>query len=277
VGFTYRNKLTHPRWRELWDWALTIGGGVPALLFGVAFGNLFLGLPYHFDDWHRPIFTGGFFGLLQPFALLVGVVSLSMLIMQGSAYASLKVGPPMSARAASFGRVAAMLFVATFIVAGIWVAVGLDGQQITSVVDTAGPSSPFMKSVTAVRGGWLGNYQHHGVLWLAPGVAILAALMTWFSLGAGRAGAAFVSSCVVQAGTILTAGIALFPFLMPSVTNPSQGLTIWDASSSERTLSIMLVAVIIFLPIVLAYTAWVFRVLKGRITLDELRRHTGIY
>jgi cytochrome bd ubiquinol oxidase subunit II len=277
VGFTYRNKLTEPRWRNLWDWALTIGGGVPALLFGVAFGNLFLGLPYHFDDWHRPIFTGGFFGLLHPFAVLVGVVSLSMLIMQGCAYAAAKVGAPMSARAASFGRVAAVLFVVTFIVTGIWVAVGLDGQRITSVIDTAGPSSPFMKSVTSIRGGWLGNYQRHGVLWLAPGVAILAAIATWVLLGGGRAGAAFASSCVAQAGTILTAGIALFPFLMPSATNPNQGLTIWDASSSARTLSIMLVAVIIFLPIVLAYTAWVFRVLKGRITLEELRRHTGVY
>jgi cytochrome d ubiquinol oxidase subunit II len=261
----------------LWDWALTIGGGVPALLFGVAFGNLFLGLPFHFDDWHRPIFTGSFFALLHPFALLVGVVSLSMIVMQGSAYAALKVGAPMSERAASFGRVAALLFVATFIAAGVWVATGLDGQRITSVIDTAGPSSPLLKTVASFHGGWLANYQQHGVLWLAPGAAILAALATWLLLGAGRAGVAFVSSCIAQAGTILTAGIALFPFLMPSATNPDQGLTIWDASSSERTLSIMLVAVIIFLPIVLAYTAWVFRVLKGRITLEELRRHTGIY
>jgi cytochrome bd ubiquinol oxidase subunit II len=94
---------------------------------------------------------------------------------------------------------------------------------------------------------------------------------------ARRGGAAFVASCVTQAGTILTAGIALFPFLMPSSTHPGHGLTIWDASSSQKTLRIMLVAVIIFLPIVLMYTAWVFRVLRGRITLEEIRKHVGLY
>src|SRR4030088_777203 len=80
VGFMYRNKIAAARWRNAWDWALLIGGAVPALLFGVAFGNLFLGLPFHFDELQRPVFTGGFFGLLHPFALLAGGVSLSMLI-----------------------------------------------------------------------------------------------------------------------------------------------------------------------------------------------------
>ncbi len=92
-----------------------------------------------------------------------------------------------------------------------------------------------------------------------------------------RAGLAFVCSSVCVAGTVLTAGVALFPFLMPSSTHPDQGLTVWDASSSAHTLFIMLCAVAVFLPLVLAYTAWVFRVLRGRITLEEIRRHTGHY
>src|SRR5437764_811377 len=145
VGFLYRNKILDARWRNAWDWALFLGGAVPALLFGVAFGSLFLGLPFHFGALAR------------------------------------------------------------------------------------------------------------------------------------RAGAAFISSCLAVSATILTAGIALFPFLMPSATHPDQGLTIWDASSSARTLFIMLCAVVVILPVVLAYTAWVFHVLKGRITLEEIRRHTGVY
>src|SRR6516165_527735 len=68
VGFDFRNKLAEPRWRNAWDWALTVGGAVPALLFGVAFGNLFLGLPFHYDELQRPVFTGSFFSLLHPFA-----------------------------------------------------------------------------------------------------------------------------------------------------------------------------------------------------------------
>jgi cytochrome d ubiquinol oxidase subunit II len=277
VGFMFRNKIAAARWRDAWDWALLIGGAVPALLFGVAFGNLFLGLPFHFDELQRPVFTGGFFGLLRPFALLAGVVSLSMLIMHGSAYAALKVGEPMSVRAAAVGRAAALVYAICFIAAGIWVASVLAGHQIASQANMFGPSNPTAKDVAVYQGAWLVNYRVHRILWLAPAMALLAAVVTWSLLGARRPVVAFLSSCLTVAGTILTAGIALFPFLMPSSTQPDQGLTVWDASSSARTLFLMLVAVGVFLPVVLAYTAWVFRVLRGRITLEEIRRHAGRY
>lgn len=277
VGFVFRNKIADARWRNAWDWALTLGGAVPALLFGVAFGNLFLGLPFHFDDLQRPVFTGGFFGLLRPFALLAGLVSLAMLVTHGAVYACLKVGEPMAARAAALGRWSAIVFVIAFLAAGAWVANAIDGQRILSVVDPSGPANPLAKQVAVVSGAWLANYRAHAMLWLAPLLAVAGAGLTWLLLRAGRPGLAFVSSAVTVTGTILTAGIALFPFLMPSSTHPDQGLTVWDASSSARTLAIMLVAVLVFLPIVLAYTVWVFRVLKGRITLESVRQHTGLY
>ena len=277
VGFTFRNKVADPRWRNVWDWALTIGGAVPALLFGVAFGNLFLGLPFHFDELQRSVYTGGFPGLLHPFALLAGVVSLAMLIMHGSAYAALKVGEPMSARAAAVGRAAAIVLAAAFIAAGIWVAGSLEGHHISSVIDPSGPSNPLGKHVAPAPGAWLTHYRTHAWLWVLPVGALLAAGATWASLGAGRAGWAFIASSISVAGVILTAGVALFPFLMPSSTHPDQGLTVWDASSSALTLLIMLLAVVVFLPVILAYTAWVYSVLRGRITLEEMRRQTGLY
>lgn len=277
VGFTFRGKLVEPRWRNTWDWALFIGGAVPALLFGVAFGNLFLGIPFHFDELQRPVYTGGFFNLLHPFAVLSGLVSLSMLVMHGATYASLKVDGAIGGRAAAAGRIAALVFVVTFIAAGAWLMAGPDGQRIVSIADGAGPSNPLLKSVVTAPGAWLDNYRAHGLLWLAPAGAVIAALLTHRLLRAGRSGIAFLTSSLTQAGTILTAGIALFPFLMPSSTNPNHGLTVWDASSSAKTLFIMLVAVVLFLPVVLAYTAWVFRVLRGRITLEEIRRHGGFY
>ena len=214
VGFTYRNKLPDARWRNAWDFALLIGGAVPALLFGVAFGNLFLGVPFHFDELQRPVYTAGFFNLLHPYALR---------------------GNPFD------------------------------------------PSNPLGKTVVVTPGTWLAHFREHGVLWLAPGAALLGAAAAAGLLARRRAGLAFVASCITEAGTILTAGIALFPFLMPSSTHPAHGLTIWDASTSEKTLGIMLIAVIVFLPIVLMYTAWVFRVLRGRITLEEIRKHVGLY
>jgi cytochrome bd ubiquinol oxidase subunit II len=277
VGFAYRNKLPDPRWRNFWDWALLIAGAVPALLFGVAFGNLFLGVPFHFDEFMRPVYSGGFINLLQPYALLAGVVSVSMLVLHGASYAAMKAGEPMSARAASAGRLAAVIFVMAFVVAGAWLAAGLDGQRIDSGADPSGPASPLLKTVVVVRGAWLDNYRGHNLLWLAPLIALLAAVLAWLLLRIGRPGAAFISSALTVAATILTAGIGLFPFLMPSSTDPNQGLTIWDASSSAKTLFIMLLCVIVLLPIVLAYTAWVFHVLKGRITLESLRKHGSWY
>lgn len=276
VGFMFRNKITDSNWRNVWDWALFVGGAAPALLFGVAFGNLFLGLPFHFDELARPLYTGGFVGLLRPFALLAGLVSLSMLIMHGSVYAALKVGEPMAGRAASVGQGAAVVYALSFAAAGWWVGSSVAGHQVVAEA-SAGPSNPLGKHVVLAVGGWLGNYRAHGILWAAPLVSFLGAAVTWMLLRARRAGAAFVSSGLAVAATILTAGIALFPFLMPSSTHPDQGLTVWDASSSARTLFVMLCAVMVFLPVVVAYTIWVFRVLRGRITLEEIRRHTGVY
>jgi len=277
VGFTFRDKVDHTRWRNVWDGALTGGGAAGALLFGVAFGNLFLGIPFHFDELQRPVYTGGFFNLLHPFALLSGLVSLSMIVMHGASYAALKVENPMSTRAATIGGTAALLFAAAFIAAGVWVIGSLEGHRIVAGANPFAPSNPLLKSVEVARGAWLDNYRALPALWLAPVGTVLMALTTWGLLTGRRHGAAFISSCLVQAGTILTAGFALFPFLLPSSTQPDHGLTIWDASSSMRTLSIMLVAVIVFLPIVLAYTAWVFRVLKGRITLEHIRRIAGLH
>jgi cytochrome d ubiquinol oxidase subunit II len=278
VGFTYRNQLTDARWRDMWDWALLVGGAVPALLFGVAIGNLFLGLPFHFDELHRSVYTGNFLDLLHPYALLTGLVSLSMLVMHGCTYAALKVGEPMATRAVSVGRCAALTFCAAFIVAGSWVSVVMDGHHIVPGITQTMSAEAAAEYVSVGQGAWLANYEAHPILWMFPVAALLSALSTRALLGSTRfRSAAFVTSCLTQAATILTAGIALFPFLMPSSTHPNEGLTIWNASSSQKTLQIMLIAVVLFLPIVLAYTAWVFRVLRGRITLEEIRRHSGLY
>jgi cytochrome d ubiquinol oxidase subunit II len=277
VGFAYRGKLTDARWRNGWDIALTLGGALPALLFGVAFANLFLGVPFHFDSLQRPVVTGSFFSLLHPFALLGGVVSLSMLILHGNAYAFLKVGEPMAARARRVGRAASVVFLLTFLGAGFWVSSALGGYEVSSIVDHAGPSDPTRKTVAIVTGAWLNNFRIWPWMWAAPVCAVMGAVGANLSLRGRYAGAAFMASVMVQGGTILTGGFALFPFLLPSSAVPNQSLTVWDASSSAKTLLIMLVAVIVFLPIILAYTGWVFRVLRGRITLENMQDHEGGY
>jgi len=208
--------------------------------------------------------------------VLVGVVSLAMLIMHGNAYAALKIGEPISRRAAALGRAAAVIYIVAFIIAGIWVG-RLEGSHIVAGADPLGPSDPLNKQAVLLRGAWLAVYRDHALLWLLPLLAVAGAAGSWIWLGARRAGSAFLATSVSVAATILTAGVALFPFLMPSSTHPSHGLTVWDASSSAFTLAVMLVAVAILLPVILAYTAWVFHVLRGRISLEEIRRHTDLY
>ncbi|MGE0031956.1 MAG: cytochrome d ubiquinol oxidase subunit II [Steroidobacteraceae bacterium] len=277
VGFMFRNKLADPRWRNVWDWALFVGGACPALLLGVAFGNLFLGIPFHIDEIARPVYTGGFFNLLHPFALLAGLVSLAMMVMHGAAYAAMKVEDPMAGRARMVGRLAAIALIVAFAAAGLWLAYGIDGLRIVGDLDLAGASNPLRKSVVAVNGGWTANFTAYPLMWLAPLAAFAGAAATWLALRAGRAGIAFIASALSQAGVILTGGFGLFPFLMTSSTHAASSLTVWDASSSRLTLFIMLIAVLVFLPIVLAYTAWVFRILRGKVTLAHVRAQTGVY
>jgi len=276
VGFAFRGKINDLRWRGACDWALLVGGAVPALLFGVAFGNLFVGIPFHFDAMMRPIYTGGFFNLLNPYALLCGVVSLSMLVMHGAAYASFKVEEPLAARAAAVGKIAGLVFAVAFVVAGIWICLE-DGRRITSLIAGDGASNPLLKSVVVSPGAWLDNFSKHGWLWAIPVGALVAALLTVQLLRLKLHGVALFTSGLTQSATILTAGVGLFPFLMPSSTDPSESLTVWDASSSAKTLLIMLIAVIVFLPLILLYTTWVYRVLRGKISLEAIRRHVGPY
>jgi cytochrome bd ubiquinol oxidase subunit II len=276
VGFGYRNKLEDSTWRNAWDWALTVTGLVPPLIFGVAFGNLFLGLPFRFDAEMRMTYEGGFFGLLTPFALLTGLVSVSMLILHGATYAALKADATLSLRAGRVARIAAVAFLALYLGAGAWLAFGLPGFIIASTFSGDAPSNPMLKHVVQ-QGHWLAGYGAHPAFWLAPIMGLLAAPAAALLISVKKYFLAFVASSTVCAGTILSAGFALFPFLMPSSLDPNSSLTVWDASSSKGTLKLMLILVVILLPIVLAYTGWVYRVLRGRVTLEHIRATHGHY
>jgi cytochrome bd ubiquinol oxidase subunit II len=274
VGFEYRSKVADPRWRNAWDWGLFVGGAVPALVFGVAFGNLLQGVPFTFDDMMRPYSSGSFFGLLNPFALLTGVVSLSMLVMHGAVYLQMRTEGEISLRACRAARIFGLIFIAAFILAGVWQAYGLQGYRIASAPDPAGVVVPLAKTVEKAAGAWMANYAAHPWMWLAPALAVGGGLLALLLSTLGRAGAAFIFSAAALAGTILTAGFAMFPFVMPSSTFPNASLTVYDAVSSHRTLNLMFVAVALFLPVVLLYTSFVYRVLRGKITEKRIQEET---
>ncbi|MFC3690662.1 cytochrome d ubiquinol oxidase subunit II [Chenggangzhangella methanolivorans] len=277
VGFKFRSKVLDRRWRAFWDWALFTGGFVPALIFGVAVGNALQGVPFRFDDELRMTYEGGFFGLLNPFALFCGVVSVTMLVMHGGTYLALKAEEPVASRAAFAARQAALLLIIGMMVGGVCMALGIDSYRIVGKIDPAGPSNPLLKSVDVSVGRVFASYAAHLWMLAAPAAALAGAAVTGLLLTRRPNSLAFVSSAVSVAGVVATAGVSLFPFLLPSSIAPNQSLTVWDASSSEMTLKIMLAAIVIFLPIIVAYTAWVYRVLRGRVTLAAIRSDTSAY
>ena len=274
VGFKFRGKVANPRWRAVWDTALFIGGVVPALVFGVALGNVLQGVPFFFDDALRVTYTGGLLALFSPFALLCGVVSLAMLVMQGGAFLALKTEAPVATRGAKAGSLAALVALAAFAVAGVWIAYGIDGYMLAAGAVTDGPSNPLGKVVVQEPGAWLNNYGTWPWMMLAPALGVLGCAVAALLLRTGRGGPAFVASSIGVFGIIATAGVSMFPFLLPSSSDPGSSLTVWDASSSHLTLFIMLIATAIFMPIVLLYTAWVFRVLRGKVTADYVEQNT---
>jgi cytochrome d ubiquinol oxidase subunit II len=276
VGFSYRNKSTNLQWRNAWDWVLTITGTVPPLIFGVAFGNLFLGVPFRFDADMRMTYTGSFFGLLTPFALLCGLISLAMILMHGAAYAAMKADMALAARASRVARIAAVAFLLLYLAAGAWLAFGLPGYAIVSIAANDAPSNPLLKQVSS-SGNWLATGPLTPWHTLAALAAVLSALAASLLIRRSRHRSAFVASSLAIAATIVSAGFALFPFLLPSSLDPNSSLTIWDASSSKGTLGLMLLSTVVLLPIVLAYTAWVYRVLRGRVNLEHVRRSHGMY
>jgi cytochrome d ubiquinol oxidase subunit II len=270
VGFDYRSKLADPRWRSAWDWGLFIGSFVPALVFGVAFGNLLQGVPFHFDATMRSYYTGSFWALLNPFALLAGVISVAMLVLHGSVYLQIRTTDVVNARAVRATLWSAAVLIVTFGAAGWLVARGIDGYRITAMPPANLASTPLAKSVTVAPGEWLANYARYPWMTLAPIVAFAGAVLAAVFARAGWPKVAFVASAATVAGVILTAGFSMFPFILPSSSHPGHSLTVWDAVSSHLTLSIMFWVVLAFLPLIAAYTGWVYGVLRGKITPEMI-------
>ncbi len=275
VALSSRNKVDDDRWRAVWDGFLTFAGVVPALIFGVAIGNLFLGVPLRYDDTMRITYDGGLFGLLRPFALLSGLVSLTMILMHGATYLALKADAVIAERAQRVLRMLAPLYALLYVGAGLWLALGVTGLRIDGNAVTDGPSNPLLKQVS-VGGSWLLNGPLGRWACVAAVISILAALLTPLLARRGAHATAFIASSTAIAGTVLSSGFALFPFLMPSSIDPRSSLTVWDASSSHNTLGLMLIVTVVLLPIVVGYTGWVFSVMRGRVSLEHIRKTHGM-
>lgn len=275
VAFKFRSKNDDPRWRARWDWTLFVTGLVPALIFGVAMGNVLQGVPFRLAPDMRIFYEGSFFGLLNPFALLCGLVSVAMLVMHGGAWLQLKTQGPVADRARAFGSVAALLTLVLYALAGYVLWGWVDGYRVTSTLPTGGPSNPLLKMVEVQPGAWFANYAARPWMWAAPGLGLAGALLAFVGLRLRREVLTLLASALGIVGIILSVGASMFPFILPSSIDPRASLMVWDSSSSHLTLFIMLVVTAIFIPLIVAYTSWVYKVLWGKVDADAIKNERG--
>ncbi len=274
VGFDYRSKLTHAGWRSVWDWGIFIGSVVPPVIFGVAFGNLLIGVPFHFDEFMRPTYTGSFLQLLNPFSLLTGLISLTMFILHGATWLGMRTINSLETRAQQVAQYTAIILIALFALAGIWLSLGIDGYIIDAMPDAGLAFTPDAKQVHLQAGAWLNNYYSYPWMILAPVAGFVGALLALIASRAQRSGWAFIGSSLAISGIILTAGFSMFPFVMPSSSHVNDSLTVWDATSSLLTLKIMFWVAVVFVPLISAYSFWTYRKMWRRLDMHFIQTHT---
>lgn len=285
VGFDYRSKKESATWRSAWDWGLFVGSFVPALVFGVAFGNLLQGVPFVIDGAEaimRPTYLGNFFLLLNPFGLLAGVLSVVMIAVHGANWLIMRADLKVAARAQLVAFYGGIVVFVLYALGGVWMFYGSSitlwfsklgsfGYELLFQPDVATNFMPIDQGAVEASGRWAQNYLDYPIMWIAPILGLVMALATAFAAKAGKGGWAFLFSSLMMAGIIMSTGFAMFPFLMPSTVDPNVSLTMWNVTSSHLTLKLMFFVALVFVPIVLSYTLWSYYKMWGRVTVEQIK------
>jgi cytochrome d ubiquinol oxidase subunit II len=245
VSFEFRDKVADPRWHGIWDACIFMGSLVPALLFGVAFANIFQGLPIDADG----MYLGNLASLLNPYGLLGGILFVLLFLMHGALWLAAKVEGDLHARVVVVANVIWPLLV---VVAVIFLVASKFATPLYN------------------------NYMAYPALFLVIAVTVLALLGIRIFLAQKAFFKAWFASALTIVGATFFGVIGLYPNLFPSSINPEYSLTAMNASSSPLTLKIMLVVVIIFIPIVLIYQIWTYNLFKGKVRADDLS-HDQLY
>ncbi|WP_428678924.1 cytochrome d ubiquinol oxidase subunit II [Reyranella sp.] len=276
LGFEYRSKLPSPVWRGVWDLALFLSGLVPMVVFGAAIGNVLQGVPFHFDWRLTSFYTGSFLWLFNPFAVLCGLMSVALAVYMGGSCLASGAEDPIGARARRAAIVGGLAALVIFTVAGFWVST-MEGFKLVAGPDPGVPQTPLHQQVTRVPGGLLANYAAHPALWLLPALVYVGLLLGALAHAIRRPIFAWWLGALAWIGVIGTVGAAMFPFIMPSSSNPSHSLTVWNSGSSLVTLTWMVGFVVIFMPLIIWYTSWAFWVMRGKVGVKHVETSDHAY
>ncbi len=273
VAIEFRSKVPSPQWRSCWDSVLFAASLLSPLLFGLLIGNLVLGVPFHFDENMRPIYTGSFWTLLSPFALFYALTTLTIFVVHGASWLVYKTEDALQQRASVVAAVAATITALLFIIGGIWAYVGIDGYVASLGLSPSGLANPLAKTVDIYSDGWFANFLRHPALFALPTLGVASEMAVILFARQHLGFFAMLSSSLAILSAVFTPLVAIFPFVLPSSTQPNMSLTIWDCCSSQLTLEITLLAVVILFPIVLGYTAWAYKVMRGKVTDEYIRQN----
>jgi cytochrome d ubiquinol oxidase subunit II len=277
LGFEYRSKLQSPAWRNTWDWVLVVSGIVPMFVYGVIIGNMLLGVPFHFDWDLTSFYTGSFLSLFNPFAILCGLLSLSMsAYMGGVMLVGRSEAGPLQDRAQRAASIAIVVALVLFTIGGFWVA-HLDGYRIVHAPAAGAEQTPLQQTIEMVNGAWFDNFRSVPALWLIPALGYVGMLLGFPLVRARRTTPAWWAGALAWVGVIGTVGVAMFPFLMPSSSNPSQSLTLWNSVSSRTTLMWVTGWTAVFLPAIMTYTSWCFYVMRGKVKAERVASDPHAY
>lgn len=277
LGFEYRSKLPSAAWRNVWDWTLVVSGAVPMIVYGAGMGNMFLGVPFHFGWDLTSFYTGSFLSLLNPFAVMCGVLSISLALYMGGAMLMGRTERgALWERARGASTVGGLIAIVLFTIGGVWVS-QMHGFRIEHGPLPGVAQTPLQQGVVLAAGAWFDNYRAYPVLWLVPALGYVGMVFGLLAIRGGRSSLAWWLGALAWIGVIGTAGVSLFPFLMPSSTDPSQSLTVWNAVSSRTTLMWMTGWTVVFMPAIIAYTSWAFYVMRGKVKAEQVEADPHAY
>jgi len=244
VSFEFRGKIEGEGWKKFWDVVMVIASFLPALLFGVAFGNIFEGLPMK-NDFASAVFAyqGTFFGLLNPYGLVTGIFFVLLFAVHGSLYTAIKTDGEVAQRAKSAAKT---LWWPLLVVAVVFLAYSAFATKLWN------------------------NYLAAPILFILPSLAVVALVLVLVFAAKGSFGKAFAFSMVTVATVVATGVAGLFPNLIPSSLDPASSLTIVNSSSSQYTLGVMTVVAFIFVPIVILYKIWVYYTFRAPVTAEDV-------
>lgn len=274
VGFDYRSKIQNKIWRKTWDICLFISGLVPSLVFGVAIGNVLQGVSFSFDEFMVIENKINFFDLFTPFSLLCGLLSVAMLTTHGATYLAIKTEGEILERVKKVLKIFPFIVIALFAIGGLFLG-NIECYQLKDFAGVLAESNPLKKEVILSKGCWYNNYEKYKWIVIAPILGFAGQFSIILFARNKKYGSSFIVSSISIFAIISTVGLTMFPFILPSNLNPNASLTIWDSSSSKFTLMVMLIAVIVFMPIILAYTSWVYRILRGKVTEKDIDKDSN--